>query len=100
MNGDVVAIYRALAQSDVVFTGELAELERDRGVTVHYVIGDHAAPGGDDLLSPSHLARLVPDLAEREVYLCGPPAMTSVTEKRLRSAGVARRRLHVERFAL
>jgi predicted ferric reductase len=100
MNGDVVAIYRALAHTDVVFTDELARLERERGVKVHYVIGDHTTPEGEALLSPAHLGELVPDLAERDVYLCGPPAMTSVTQKRLRAAGVPRRRLHIERFAL
>jgi predicted ferric reductase len=100
MNGDVVAIYRALAPEDIVFADELDELERTRGVALHYVIGDHATDAGSGLLSPEHLDELVPDLAEREVYLCGPPAMTSVTEKRLRAAGVPRRRLHVERFAL
>jgi ferredoxin-NADP reductase len=100
MGGDVVAIYRVLAEEDIVFAGELARLERTRGVKVHYVVGDHSTPEGSGLLSPEHLARLVPDLAEREVYLCGPPAMTNVTEQRLRAAGVPRRRLHVERFAL
>jgi predicted ferric reductase len=100
MNGDVVAIYRVLAPEDVVFADELEELRRARDVSLHYVIGDHATDEGGSLLSPEHLGELVPDLAEREVYLCGPPAMTSVTEKRLRAAGVPRRRLHVERFAL
>jgi predicted ferric reductase len=100
MNGDVVAIYRVLAPEDVVFADELEELRRARDVSLHYVIGDHATDEGSSLLSPEHLGELVPDLAEREVYLCGPPAMTSVTEKRLRAAGVPRRRLHVERFAL
>ena len=100
MDGDVVAVYRVLAAEDIVFERELAELERTRGVSVHYVVGDHDAPDGHRLLSPEHLAELVPDLAEREVYLCGPPAMTSITGRRLRAAGVPRRRLHVERFAL
>jgi len=100
MNGDVVAIYRVLAPEDIVFADELEELRRTRGVSLHYVIGDHATDEGSSLLSPEHLGELVPDLAERDVYLCGPPAMTSVTEKRLRRAGVPRRRLHVERFAL
>jgi ferredoxin-NADP reductase len=67
---------------------------------VTYVVGDHSSPEGRNLLSPEHLRELVPDLAERDVYLCGPPAMTEVTEQRLRHAGVPRRRLHVERFAL
>jgi predicted ferric reductase len=100
MNGDVVAIYRVLAPEDIVFADELEELRRTRRLTLHYVIGDHATDEGSSLLSPEHLGELVPDLAERDVYLCGPPAMTSVTEKRLRAAGVPRRRLHVERFAL
>jgi predicted ferric reductase len=100
MNGDVVAIYRVLAPEDIVFADELEELRRTRRLTLHYVIGDHATDEGSTLLSPEHLGELVPDLAERDVYLCGPPAMTSVTERRLRAAGVPRRRLHVERFAL
>lgn len=100
MNGDIVAIYRVISADDIVFAEELAELERRRGFELHYVVGDHAAPDGHALLSPEHLDELVPDLAERDVYLCGPPAMTSVTGQRLRLAGVPRRRLHVERFAL
>ena len=100
MDGDVVAIYRVINQDDVVFADELAELEQRRGVKVRYVVGDHATPEGRNLLSPEHLRELVPDLAERDVYLCGPPAMIEVTEQRLRHAGVHRRRLHIERFAI
>ncbi len=100
MDGDVVAIYRVLAQDDIVFADELTELEQRRGVKVRYVVGDHSTPEGSGLLSPEHLRELVPDLAERDVYLCGPPAMVEVTEQRLRHAGVPRRRLHVERFAI
>ena len=49
-----------------------------RGIDVHYVVGDHATATERDLLSPAHLRELVPDIAEREVYVCGPPAMTDV----------------------
>ena len=100
MDGDIVAIYRVINQDDIVFADELAELEQRRGVKVRYVVGDHSTPEGRNLLSPEHLRELVPDLAERDVYLCGPPAMTEVTEQRLRHAGVPRRRLHIERFAI
>ena len=44
---------------------------------------------GARLLSPEHLRELVPDVAERDVFLCGPPAMTdaiSGTSGRRRSA--------------
>lgn len=94
MRGDVVVIYRALAESDIVFRDEL-----DRLAPVHYVVGDHRGDG-EQLLSPEHLRELVPDLEEREVFLCGPPAMTDAIGQRLRNAGVQRRAIHTERFAL
>jgi predicted ferric reductase len=94
-SGDVV-VYRALREDELVLRGELEEL----GVDVHYVVGDHAAPGGERLLSPEHLLELVPDLAERDVYVCGPPGMTDAAVRNVRAAGARRRNIHVERFAL
>jgi ferredoxin-NADP reductase len=66
---------------------------------VHYVLGDHRGDGAD-LLSPAHLKELVPDIEERDVYLCGPPAMTEVLEHNVRGTRVPRRHIHIERFAL
>jgi predicted ferric reductase len=94
--GDDIVIYRALSDDDLVLRGELEEL----GVEAHYVVGDHAAPGGDRLLSPEHLLELVPDLADRDVYVCGPPGMIDAAMKSVRGAGVRRNHIHVERFAL
>jgi len=95
-SGDDVVVYRALREEELVLRDELEQL----GVDVHYVVGDHAAPGGDRLLSPEHLRELVPDLAERDVYVCGPPGMTDAAVRNVRAAGVPRRHIHVERFAL
>ncbi len=65
----------SLSEDDVVFRDELEQLAAERGIALHYVVGDHATPRGRDLLSPDHLRELVPDIAERDVYVCGPPAM-------------------------
>jgi len=100
IDGDVIVLYRVLREDDIVFRSELDALAHERGADLQYVVGDHAAPGGDRLLSAEHLHELVPDVAEREVFLCGPPAMTHVIEKSVRRAGVPRSYLHVERFAL
>ena len=98
--GDVTVVYRAISESDLILRRELDELARGRGVDVHYVVGDHAAPGGERLLSPQHLRELVPDIADREVYVCGPPAMAELVSRNARAAGVPRRFVHTERFAL
>ncbi|HXK15394.1 MAG TPA: ferredoxin reductase family protein [Gaiellaceae bacterium] len=99
MRGDVVVVYRAIAEADVIFREELDTLAQARGATVHYVLGDHRGDGAD-LLSPAHLKELVPDIEERDVYLCGPPAMTEVLEHNVRGTRVPRRHIHIERFAL
>ena len=100
MSGDVVVIYRVVQDEDVIFRDELEELARERGITLVFVVGDHATEDGARLLSPAHLEELVPDIAERQVYVCGPPAMTEVLERNVRRASVPPRFIHVEKFAL
>jgi len=99
MRGDLVVVFRALADADLIFKRELDEISARRGLVVHYVVGDHRGDGAR-LLSPEHLHELVPDAAERDVFLCGPPAMTDAIGRSLRTAGVPRRHIHLERFAL
>ena len=99
MRGDVVVAYRALDEADLIFKDELDALAARSGARVLYVVGDHRGAGAR-LLSPEHLRELVPDVAERDVFLCGPPAMTDALDRNLRGAGVPRRHIHLERFAL
>ena len=79
---------------------ELDEIAERRGIELEYVVGDHRTDDGARLLDSEHLHELVPDIEERDVYVCGPPAMTDVLLARLREAGVPRRHIHAERFAL
>jgi predicted ferric reductase len=99
MEGDIIVLYRVISEADVIFRSELDALAAAGGFTVHYVIGDHNGDGRD-LLAPSHLLELVPDIAERDVFLCGPPAMAAFIRKNVREARVPRRQVHAERFAL
>ncbi len=100
IDGNVVALYRVTSPSDVVFRGELDAIAAARGARVEYLVGDHRDPAARHLLSPSHLRELVPDIDERDVYVCGPPGMVDRIVPELQMAGVPRRHLHVEKFAL
>ncbi|HEX7626242.1 MAG TPA: ferredoxin reductase family protein [Gaiellaceae bacterium] len=99
MRGDLVVVYRVISDDDIIFRDELESLAAAREAVVHFVVGDHRGEGRD-LLSSAHLLELVPDVRERDVFLCGPPAMTQVIEKNVRGAKVPRRNVHIERFAL
>ena len=47
-----------------------------------------------DVLTPSALARAVPDLAERDAYVCGTKGFVDRVEGRCAPLGVARARIH------
>jgi predicted ferric reductase len=98
--GDIDVIYRALSDRDVILRGELEQLAQRRGTRVHYVLGDHREATAGELLSAEHLRALVPDIAARDVYVCGPPAMAEATRDSLLAAAVPRRQIVMERFAL
>ncbi|MFE2598534.1 ferric reductase-like transmembrane domain-containing protein [Streptomyces sp. NPDC059396] len=94
--GEVTLVYRARRAEDLALRGELDAIAAARGGVVHYVVG---GPGGySSPLTARALARLVPDLAAHEVYLCGPPGMAEAAKRALRVAGVRRRRIHHESF--
>jgi ferredoxin-NADP reductase len=92
--GDIAVVYRATREEDVILRDELEALTARRGAALHYVLG------AGDRLVPEEIQRLVPDIADRDVYVCGPPAMTEATRASLGGAGVSRRQIFTERFAL
>lgn len=93
---DVVFVHCARSQSDVAFLEELGDLaERHAGLRVIMRLDDAGeAPGP---LSTGELLRLVPDLAARQTWLCGPAGMMDALAPAW-SAPDAAPRLHVERF--
>jgi predicted ferric reductase len=100
VRGDAVVLYRVVHAGDIVFREELDAIAERRGIRLEYVVGDHRTEDGARLLDVPHLRELVPDLEDRDVYVCGPPAMTDALLTRLRDAGAPRRHIHAERFAL
>jgi predicted ferric reductase len=98
--GELALIYRVIREEDLVFRAELEEIARERYADLFFVVGDHRTVAGCDLLSSARLLRFIPDIAEREIYLCGPHPMMIRSEGSLRGAGVPSRQIHSERFAL
>jgi len=98
--GDVITVYRALTEQDLVLSGEIDQLVARNGGKVEYIVGDHATPEGQRLLTPEHLVEIVPDVREREIYACGPPAMLRLIERTLERSGLHGRHVHIENFAI
>jgi len=94
---DVILLYRASDANAIVFAEELTWMSQEGRLKLHYLLGPRDAVPAP--LSAERLTELVPDLADRDVFLCGPPGMVDTARQALREAGVTRRRIHHERFA-
>ncbi len=100
--GDAVLLQRGADRP--LFARELAVLAEERGLQVLWLPGQRRAPDSwvgtsddraDDL---TLLRRWVPDIVERDVYVCGPEAWTALVCATLTAAGLPPARLHVETF--
>ena len=99
--GPVVVLYRVHSRADAVLLSELEELSRQRGAQLHLLTGRTGA-GHPPVtpFDPQQLGALVPDIAQRDVYVCGPPAMTAAVLRSVRALQVPRAQVHAERFSL
>jgi predicted ferric reductase len=91
---DVSVIVRASSPGDIVHRDEVAALVARRGGQFHEVIGSRREVRFD----ASTLQRLVPDLTERDLYICGPGGFSGNIVAAARRLGVQDDQIHEEVF--
>jgi predicted ferric reductase len=91
---DIVFIQRASKVGELILTRELEALDRAGRLLYVPAVGSRK----NDPLSAERLLDLVPDLDEREVFICGSVGMAAAAVRNLRRAGVRRGRIHTEIF--
>jgi predicted ferric reductase len=100
--GEALVLYRTSAAP--LFVDELHELSQRRGLVVWGLPGRRRAPDswlGSGVDAPTDLAALtswVPDVADRDVFVCGPRPWTELVVRDLRGAGVPEQHIHLENF--
>lgn len=101
--GDVVVVHRVRSLAEAVFRAEFEELGRAYGLRLVLVPGPRSgqswAPAAAGRDGAAALRTIVPDIAEREVFVCGPDAWMTAALGAARRSGVPEHRLHAERFA-
>ena len=89
---DVVLVHSARTAEDIIFRGELRRLAAGGRLRL-----TERHTSTDARLAPNALTALVPDLAERHTWACGPAALLDALEQHYAAAGISDR-LHTERF--
>jgi predicted ferric reductase len=95
MGRSVVVVYRASRADDLALYHELSTLP---GVHLIPLVGRRDELGYDPLDAES-LGYHVPDAAQREAFVCGPPAMIEKTADSLRELGLPTRCVHFEELS-
>lgn len=103
--GDVTVIHRVGSRADLVLHQEIDALARERGARYVVVEGSRARGRSSWLpASAAHLSdaqalrQICPDVAERELYVCGTPDWMDTVRKAARETGVPGPHIHLERF--
>lgn len=99
--GDAVLLYGNRTVADTALLSELTQLATEINMSMHQVVSDE--PGAkveQGFIDIEKIKRLVPDVAARDVFLCGPPPMMAGVKKALRELNVLDRQVHYERFSL
>jgi predicted ferric reductase len=91
---DVTVALRGSTRADLVLRDQVAgEVQRRRGRLVELVGSRHQVR-----TDAQALREIVPDLRHRQVYLCGPDALSHQLARELRRAGVPDDQIHFESF--
>lgn len=89
-------VLRVSRPEDLIFRDEIRDLAARRRGTVHEITG----PRDSAVLDGPALSRLVPDLASRDVFVCGPQGFVASIVSVAKSLGVPDEAIHHEAFAL
>jgi predicted ferric reductase len=99
---DVRVLYRAHGAGDLVFRQELDSLADRHGVRLDYLLtedGVRKRPR-DSWFRAEALVKLVPEIKQRVVYVCGPVPMTASVVSSLHKLGVPPGQIRTEAFRL
>lgn len=102
-NADIAFVHAAREQSELLFANELAQLPKQHAalrvaIALSREPQDSGWQGGRGRLAAAWLRREVPDLAERQVYLCGPESFMAKARTLLKRLGLPADQLHEECF--
>jgi predicted ferric reductase len=91
---DVVVVARASTVHDLVHRAEVAALVQQRHGRLHEIVG----PRHRIQFNARAMRRLIPDIAQRDIYVCGPEPFSAAVVAAAGQLGAAAEQIHQESF--
>ncbi|MDQ7814982.1 MAG: ferric reductase-like transmembrane domain-containing protein [Patescibacteria group bacterium] len=98
---DTVMLYGGRDTSSLVLKNELDGLAASKHLRTHYVLSHQEDWGGEKgFIDDEKISRLVPDFADRDLYLCGPAPMLKTVLSLAKQLRIPKDQIHFEKFSL
>jgi len=95
-NRDAILLYGNKTENDIVFKDELQNLAPQG----HYVLSEKTNGNFESgYIDEAKIKKFVPDLKERDIYICGPVGMMSAVTSILKNLGISKSQIHFEKFS-
>jgi predicted ferric reductase len=91
---DVMVVFRASTVDDLIHRAEIAALVKWHRGRLHEIVGSRHKVR----FNARTLRRLIPDIAERDVYVCGPEGFSAEIAAAAAQLGAAPEQIHQEKF--
>ena len=92
-----IVLFRARSTAELVHFDEIRALAEQRGGRVLTLVGPSATLAVGDPFSADSLRSAIPDLTDRQAFVCGPERLIAASRSGLKAAGVPSSRIHFER---
>jgi predicted ferric reductase len=98
---DIALLYSNKTAKEIVFKNELDALAKQYSFPVYYfVTEDPEFKGQQGRITKEKIVELVPDVRDRDIFICGPVPMMKGLNKDLRSMNIPASHIHFEEFSL
>jgi predicted ferric reductase len=97
VSGPVNLYYSALTREEAVFLKEFNEIAAKRK---NFKVRPFFNSENKGFLTAELIAKEIPGLSSREIFICGPPRMMGSLKEQLRKIGVGKEKMHSEDFGL
>ncbi len=91
---NVVVVARASTVAELVHRAEVAALVKERNGRLHELVGSRYKVQ----LNARALRRLIPDIAKRDIYVCGPEQFSAMVVGAAEQLGAGPEQIHEETF--
>jgi predicted ferric reductase len=101
--GEATILLRASAREETYLWDEVLALARAKGARVYTMVGPRAVGAGgwmtaEDAARGVTMRSVFPDLADSDLYICGPTDWLDLVESQAKGLGIPGHQLHTERF--